>query len=115
MRVALIAAAALLTVPACALAQAKPLLANPADANKDGVVTDEEKADYLAKKAAGAQDQPPTIGVGAPKPGGASTIIMGKPGGSPDYETGAAGEPPAAASDFEKVTEDRIRRDRKDD
>ncbi|MBP7703941.1 MAG: hypothetical protein KA105_01495 [Caulobacter sp.] len=118
MKAAVLAAFALLAAPACALAQAKPLLlANPADANRDGVVTDEEKADYLARKSAGAADAPPTFGVGAPKPGGNSTIIMGQQGGQPsgEYQTGIAGEAPSAASDFEKSTEDRIRRDAKDD
>lgn len=121
MRVAFLAAVALAALsgaasPSAALAQAKPLLlANPADTDKNGVVTEEEKADYLAKKAAGAQDAPPSIGVGAPKPGGNATTIMGKPGGQPsgEYDTGGAGEHSAGASDFEKATEDAIRRDAK--
>lgn len=104
--------AVLLTlIPAAALAQSPPRLINPADANKDGVVTKDEKADYLARKASGVQDQPPTIGVAPPKAGGNETIIMGKPGGQPSDNTGPAGEPPAAASEFEKTTEAGIRKD----
>lgn len=116
MRVAFLAAVALAVLPGAALAQAKPLLlANPADADKDGVVTEDEKADYLAKKASGARDAPPSIGVGAPRPGGNATVIMGKPGGQPsgEYDTGGAGDHSAGASDFEKATEDAIRRDAK--
>jgi len=107
-----VAAALLLTaLPASALAQvpAKPLI-QPADANKDGVVSEEERLDYLARKAAGTRDQP-GLPVSAPKPGGESTIIMGQPGGQPDYRTGIAGDHPAGASEFEKATEDGIRRD----
>lgn len=107
-------------VPAIALAQtAPPMLLNPADANRDGVVTPDEKADYLAKKAAGVRDQPPTLGVAAPKAGGNDTVVMGKPGAQPgakpDEETGAAGPPPAAASEFEKSVEAGIRKDARDD
>jgi hypothetical protein len=120
MRAALAVALLLTAVPAgAALAQTQPpappplLLANPADANKDGVVTDDERADYLARKAAGAMDQP-GLPVSAPKAGGASTIIMGKSGGG-EPSTGAAGEPPAAASEFEKTVEAGIRKDTKRD
>lgn len=111
MKTAAFAAALMLLVPAAALAQTPPRLLNPADANKDGVVTEDEKADYLAKKAAGVQDQPPTIGVGAPKPSGNDTIILGKSGSDPSRSDGPAGDPPAAASEFEKTTEAGIRKD----
>lgn len=105
-----------LLAPAVAMAQAAPpMLRNPADADRDGVVTDDEKADYLARKAAGVRDQPPTLGVAPPKAGGNDTIIMGKPGAQPGDDPGAAGEPPAAASDFEKSVEAGIRKDARDD
>lgn len=117
MKTAIAAALLLIALPAAALAQtpapAKPLI-KPADANKDGVVSEEERLDYLAKKSAGAQDQP-GLPVAAPKPGGNSTVIMGQPGGQPDYRSGIAGVAPTAASEFEKATEDRIRRDAEDD
>ncbi len=101
--------------PGVALAQTAPLLfANPADADRDGVVTEDERADYLAKKAAGVRDQPPSIGVAAPKAGGNDTIIMGKPGSQPGDST-SAGEPPATASEFEKSVEAGIRKEARDD
>lgn len=104
----------IMAAPSIALGQGQPLrLLNPADANRDGVVSDDERADYLAKKAAGAQDEP-GLPVAAPRAGGNDTIIMGRTGGLPRDDTGAAGEPPAAASDFEKSVETRIRRDRDD-
>ena len=114
MKAAVVLSALVLAAPSLALAQTQPLrLLNPADADRDGVVTDDERADYLAKKAAGAQDEP-GLPVSAPKAGGNDTIIMGKPGAQPGDQTGAAGEPPAAASDFEKSVETRIRKDRND-
>ncbi len=114
MKTAFVLSALVLAAPSLALAQGQPLrLLNPADANRDGVVSDDERADYLAKKAAGAQDEP-GLPVSAPRAGGADTIIMGRPGGQPRDDAGAAGEPPAAASDFEKSVETRIRRDRDD-
>lgn len=88
-------------------------LLSPADADRDGVVTEDERADYLARKAAGAQDEP-GLPVSAPRASGNDTIFMGKPGGQPSDNTGTAGEPPAAASDFEKSVEAGIRRDRDD-
>lgn len=104
----------LLSAPAVALAQDQPLrLLNPADSDRDGVVTDDERADYLAKKAAGAQDEP-GLPVAAPKASGNATVIMGATGLPPRDDPGAAGEPPAAASDFEKSVEAGIRRDRDD-
>lgn len=118
MKTAIAAALLIAALPVCAFAQApavpaKPLI-QPADANKDGKVTEDERLDYLARKSAGAQDQP-GLPVSAPKPGGNSTVIMGKPGGQTPYQTGIAGEHPEGASDFEKATEDRIRQDAKDD
>lgn len=114
MRAAIVLSALLLALPAQALAQGQPLrLINPADADRDGVVTDDERADYLAKKAAGAQDEP-GLPVAAPKASGNDTIIMGKPGAQPSDNTGPAGEPPAAASAFETSVEAGIRKDRDD-
>jgi hypothetical protein len=52
--------------------------------------------------------------VPAPRAGGNDTIIMGRPGAQPGDDTGAGGDPPAAASDFEKAVETRIRKDRDD-
>lgn len=100
---------------AAALAQTAPsILLNPADTDRNGVVTEDEKADYLAKKAAGVRDQPPTIGVAAPKTSGDTTIILGGPGSRPNEAT-AAGDPPANASEFEKSIEAGIRKDARDD
>lgn len=114
MRAAIVLSALLFALPAVALAQGQPLrLLNPADADRDGVVTDDERADYLAKKAAGAQDEP-GLPVAAPKAGGNDTIIMGKPGAQPGDNTGPAGEPPAAASAFETSVEAGIRKHRDD-
>ena len=114
MRVAFVLSALLVALPVQALGQGQPLrLFNPADADRDGVVTDDERADYLAKKAAEARDEP-GLPVAAPRAGGKDTIIMGRPGAQPGDDTGAAGKPPAAASDFETSTETRIRKDRDD-
>lgn len=113
MRVAIVLSA-LLIAPSVAVVQGQPLrLISPADADRDGVVTDDERADYLAMKAAGARDEP-GLPVAAPRSGGADTVILGRPGALPRDDTGAAGEPPAAASDFEKSIESRIRKDRDD-
>lgn len=114
MRVALVLSALLVALPVQALGQGQPLrLFNPADADRDGVVSDDERADYLAKKAAQARDEP-VLPVAAPRAGGNDTIIMGRPGAQPGDDTGVAGEPPAAASAFETSTETRIRKDRDD-
>lgn len=114
MKSAVVLSVLLLAAPAVATAQDQPLrLLNPADANRDGVVSDDERADYLAKKAAGAQDEP-GLPVAAPRSGGGATLVVGGPGVKPADDPGAAGEPPAAASDFEKSVETRIRRDRDD-
>lgn len=65
MRLAALAAAiAFVGMPAAAQTL---VLRHPADANKDGVVSDEERADYLM----GDPDRPaPEIGVQAPKSSG---------------------------------------------
>lgn len=65
MRLAYITAAALLVATPAFAQQAKPLFPNPADANKDGVVTDEERLDYQAAQ----MDKRPVkdIGVAPPK------------------------------------------------
>ncbi len=65
MRLAYITAAALLVATPAFAQQAKPLFPNPADANKDGVVTDEERLDYQAAQ----HDKCPVkdIGVAPPK------------------------------------------------
>lgn len=68
MRLAFITAAALM-VSGPALAQtARPVFPNPADTNKDGVVTDEERLDYQAAR----HDKRPVreIGVTPPKSSG---------------------------------------------
>lgn len=111
MKTAAFAAVLTLLAPIAAPAQTPPRLLNPADTDRNGVVTEDEKADYLARKAAGVQDQPPAIGVDAPRPSGADTIIMGKSGSDPSRNDGPAGDPPAAASEFEKTTEAGIRKD----
>ncbi len=114
MRSAFVLSALVLAAPSFALAQGQPLrLLNPADTNRDGVVSDDERADDLARKAAGVQDRP-GLPVSSPRAGGNDTIIMGRPGAQPGDDTGAAGEPPAAASDFERSVETRIRKDRDD-
>lgn len=99
-------AACLLAAPALALAQTAPLKL-PADANGDGVVTEEERADHLARRGAGTQELP----VASPKPGGQTVVF--KPTELPADDRGAtaAGEPPAQASEFEKTLETRIRKD----
>lgn len=112
MKIAIAAALLLTALPVCAVAQTAPLL-RPADTNRDGVVSEDEQLDYLARKSVGIQDQP-GLPVSAPKAGGMTTIIMGKPGGQAPGST-TAGEPPAAASEFEKATEDRLRQDTRRD
>lgn len=55
----LLAAALLVTAPC--LAQAQDLrLRYPADANRDGVITDDERADYAARTPVAALDIPAT-------------------------------------------------------
>lgn len=115
MRTVFAVAALLAALPTLALAQGKPLLlANPADANRDGVVTEAEKADYLAKKA-GDPHNAAALPVSAPKPVGNSVVFKPTELQDPERNTTAAGEPPAAASDFEKQLETRIRKDAEDD
>jgi len=108
-------AAALLLATPPTLATAQPLLLiNPADANRDGTVTDEEKADYLAKKAGDVRNAA-ALPVAAPKPGGATTVFKPTELRDPESNNTAAGAPPAGASDFEKQLETRIRKDAEDD
>eukprot|EP01030_Chromulinospumella_sphaerica_P028399 gene28399-28734_t len=65
MRLAFITAAALLVAGPALAQQAKPLFPHPADANKDGVVTDEERLDHQSA----LPDSRPVkeIGVAPPK------------------------------------------------
>ena len=73
MRLAFITAAALLVSGPALAQQAKPLFPNPADANKDGVVTEDEKLDYQAAQ----HDKAPVkeIGVSPPKSSGDGVTI----------------------------------------
>lgn len=66
LRTAGLAAAVLALAAGPAMAQPAPKLYKPADANKDGKVTPEEEADYLARGAG----KGPAIGVAAPKSNG---------------------------------------------
>jgi hypothetical protein len=114
MKTRLTFAAAVLAAALPTLALAAPLLTNPADADRDGVVTDEEKADYLAKKAAGVQNTP-GLPVAAPKPGGGTVFKPVALSDPDDLARTAAGAPPSQASDFERSVETRIRKDAEDD
>lgn len=70
MRIALLAAIAVALAGPVA---AQPLkLFKPADANRDGVVTDDEQADYLAQKA---RKDPADFAVAAPKPSGDAITV----------------------------------------
>ena len=94
MRVAFVLSALLVALPVQALGQGQPLrLFNAADADSDGVVTDDERADYLAKKAAAARDEP-GLPVAAPRAGGNDIIIMGRPGAQAGLKL--KGLPPSA-------------------
>jgi hypothetical protein len=107
MRLAFITAAALL-VAGPALAQtAKPLFPSPADANKDGVVTDEERLDYQAAQ----HDKRPAraIGVAAPKSSGDGVTFKLT---EPENELDKRAVP---ASDFEKAQNDQAEKAKKDD
>lgn len=114
MKTVLAAAALLTALPTLAAAQTLPLLTNPADANKDGVVSAEEKADYLAKKAGDVRNTDP-LPVAVPKASGNTVVFKPTELQDPERNTTAAGDPPAAASDFEKQLETRIRKDAEDD
>lgn len=109
MKAAIAAVALLASLPTLAMAQSTPVLLNPADANRDGTVSAEEKADYLARDAAQVQNTP-GLAVSTPKPG-APSIFKPVELPEPGTNTGAAGAPPSQASDFEKATEARIRKD----
>jgi hypothetical protein len=70
MRIVFLAAAAALLAGSAA---AQPMkLFKPADANKDGVVSEDEQADDLAQKA---KSDPAEFGVAAPKPSGGSVTF----------------------------------------
>lgn len=73
MRLAFITAAALLVSGPAFAQAAKPLFPSPADANKDGVVTDEERLDYQSAQ----HDKRPVreIGVAAPRSSGDGVSI----------------------------------------
>lgn len=112
MRLAFITAAALLVSgPALAQVQpAKPLFPNPADANKDGVVTDDERLDYQAAR----HDKRPAreIGVAPPKAtGDGVTFKVTEPENELDKRA-------VAPSDFEEAQNaqfEKAQRDKKDD
>ncbi len=95
MRIVILAAAAALLAGSAA---AQPMkMFRPADANKDGVVTQDEQADYLAKKA---KSDPADYGVAAPKPSGDSVTFGQTP---PDLMAGPSLETRAVqASEFEQ-------------
>lgn len=62
-------------------AQAQGLrLHNPADTDRDGVVTDAERAAHAAKKGGAAPwDQPSAFSVAAPPSAGGPSITLGEP------------------------------------
>jgi hypothetical protein len=112
MRLAFITAAALL-VAGSALAQvqpAKPLFPNPADANKDGVVTDEERLDYQVAQ----HDKRPAreIGVAAPKAngGGANFKFV-----EPENELDKRVVPPSDFEEAQNAEFEKAERNKKDD
>ncbi len=99
MRIAILAAAAVLAAMPAAAQGLK--LTKPADANKDGVVTDQEQADYYAKQA----DKPVReIGVATPKSSGdAVTVKLTEPENELDKRA-------VPASDFEKAQDAQARK-----
>ncbi|MES2342539.1 MAG: hypothetical protein V4597_12730 [Pseudomonadota bacterium] len=95
MRIALLAAVAV-TLAGPVAAQPMKLF-KPADANKDGVVTDDEQADYLAQKA---KTDPASFGVAAPKPSGDAVTFTPT---APDLTAGPSLDTRAVkASEFEQ-------------
>ncbi|RYF92457.1 MAG: hypothetical protein EON95_12340 [Caulobacteraceae bacterium] len=111
MRLAFITAAALLVAgPAAAqlsAGAARPLFPNPADADKDGVVTDDERLDYQARQ----HDKHPVreFGVAAPKAtGDGVTFKLTEPESELDKRV-------VPASDFEKAQNAEFEKAREDD
>ncbi|NBB16882.1 hypothetical protein GVN21_16070 [Caulobacter sp. SLTY] len=99
MRIAILAAAAVLAAMPAAAQSLK--LTKPADTNKDGVVTDQEQADYYAKQA----DKPVReIGVAAPKASGDQISVKLT---EPENELDKRAVP---ASDFEKAQDAQARK-----
>lgn len=96
MRIALLAAVAVALAGPVA---AQPMkLFKPADANRDGVVTDDEQADYLAEKA---KTDPASFGVATPKPSGEAVTLGQSPSdmmAGPSLDTRAV-----KASEFEQA------------
>ena len=109
MRLAFITAAALLVAgPAFAQVQpAKPLFPNPADANKDGVVTDEERLDYQAAQ----HDKRPVREIGVAPPKATGTGVTFKVA-EPETELDKRVVP---ASDFEEAQNAAFEKAKKDD
>ena len=95
MRITLLFAAAVALAGPVA---AQPMkLFRPADANKDGVVTDDEQSDYLAHKA---RQDPVDFGVAAPKPSGDAVTFTPT---APDLTAGPSLDTRAVkASEFEE-------------
>jgi hypothetical protein len=99
MRIAVLAAAAALAAMPVAAQGLK--LTKPADTNKDGVVTDQEQADYYAKQA----DKPVReIGVAAPKATGDTVSVKLT---EPENDLDKRAVP---ASDFEKAQDAQARK-----
>ncbi|HYE47845.1 MAG TPA: hypothetical protein VEA44_18905 [Caulobacter sp.] len=94
MRAAILAAAAAAVLAATPAAAQTLKLTKPADANKDGVVTDQEQADYYAKQASKPVKE---IGVAAPKPTGDGLNVKFT---EPENELDKRAVP---ASDFEEA------------
>ena len=99
MRAAILAAAAVLAATPAAAQALK--LTKPADANKDGVVTDQEQADYYAKQANRPAKE---IGVAAPKSSGDQVTFKLT---EPENELDKRAVP---ASDFEKAQDAQARK-----
>ena len=99
MRIAILAAAAALAAMPAAAQVLKPT--KPADANRDGVVTDKEQAEYYAKQ----HDKPvQEIGVAAPKSAGDGvTFKLTEPENDLDKRA-------VPASDFEKAQDAQARK-----
>lgn len=105
----ILAAAVLVMAPCLALGQSLPLR-HPADVNRDGLVTEDEKADYAARKASDAPELP----VAEPRPGGADRRAF--PGRAPRREIpGNVSDqisPAPHASEFQAAMDAKDRKDR---